>query len=398
MNIKTLVLLGLFSFTLKGQNTVFRVKNNYWSWEVSSKFESEEDPNKKFKIKFSKVNNGKYYVFNRLLYGNKSAKVLTYFKEFDVYVIREQYALKYLTFNEAFPKGGFYKDGNVKTIFGQKSERYSLDNDVLDFKIWIANGVQEPDNFVSFLNEVGILKNIPMNKKIIALSLQGLELDLSEIEMANEGKGGIASYLEDVLVSFIDKEKLVKKCLDSLPEKKDFATKDFDQNTPKTFQYKITQNGTYEDGFYKKTKNFNAVIYSSSDGKSILHVTPESDEINYNATLIDYDLKKMTYCKLKDEKLTIISSEELINTKECDLSALKFISKSENGNFYFSSKQSQFYLIKYEIDEKNFPLLTNWNLKNGFIKSYIAFDKDLNKQTVNRSLEAGTYTFNFIKE
>ncbi|WP_298139647.1 hypothetical protein [Flavobacterium sp.] len=393
MKFKILLFFYFISFPTFGQNVIFKVDDK--DWEVSPKIVLQNDEDKKFKIKFSSLDNGKYFVINRLLYGNKTAKALAYFKEFDVYVVREAFDLKYYTFKEAFPKGGFYKDGTLKTIFGQKAERYSLDNDVLDIKIWITDGVQVANQFVDFLKNMGLLRNIPNNKKIVALSIHGLELELSDLKISNE-KGRIALNLEDFLVTFKEKEDAIRNCLNALPKVNDSIIPEFENKTTKTFPYKITQNGQYFDYYYKKTENFTTTSYSSEDGTLQLFLFSKSNENGSNAQFFDYNLKKVYYCDLVDDHLKVLSSRT-IRISECDENQLKLLSSSNNSNFYYEGSSSKFHLIKYELDEKNYPKLSNWNFKNGFIKSYTTLDKYLNQQTVTRTLEKGTFTFNFSK-
>lgn len=393
MKFKILLFFYFISFSAFSQNVIFKVDDK--NWEVSSKILLQNDENKKFKIKFSSLDDGKYFVINRLLYGNKTAKVMAYFKEFDVYVVREAFDLKYYTFKEAFPKGGFYKDGALKTIFGQKAERYSLDNDVLDFKIWITDGIQVEDKFVSYLKDMGLLRNIPNNKNIIALSIQGLELELSDLKISTE-KGRVASNLEDILVSFKEKEDAISDCLEALPKINDSIILGFETKISKSFFYKITQNGVYVDRFDKKTQNFTTTSYSSEDGTLQLHLFSKFNENGSNAQFYDYNLKKVYYCKFVDNEVTVLTSQT-IKINECDANQLKLLSLSDNSNFYYKGSSSKFNLIKYELDEKNYPKFTNWNFKNGFIKSRHSLDKYLNQETVTRTLEKGTFTFNFSK-
>jgi len=393
MKFKILLLFCFIQFSAYSQTVIFRVDDK--DWEVSPKILLQNDEKKKFKIKFSSLDDGKYFVINRLLYGNKKAKVMAYFKEFDVYVVREAFDLKYYTFKEAFPKGGFYKDGALKTIFGQKAERYSLDNDVLDFKIWITDGVQVEDKFVNYLNDMGLLRNIPKNKNIIALSIQGLELELSDLKITTE-KGRTASNLEDILVSFKEKEDALNDCLKALPKTKDSIVSEFDTKVSKTFPYKITQNGTYTDRFEKKTQNFTTTFYSSDDGMLQLFVFEKSNENGVNAQFYDYGLKKVYYCAMSEDNLKVLSSKTTA-FGECDVNQPKLLSTSNDSNFYYKGGSSKFNLVKYELDEKNYPKLTNWNFKNGFIKSYTTLDKYLNQQIVTNTLEKGTFTFNFSK-
>jgi hypothetical protein len=393
MKIKILLLFYLICFSSYSQNVTFKIEDR--DWEVSPKIILQNDENKKFKIKFSSLDDGKYFVINRLLYGNRTAKAMAYFKEFDVYVVREAFDLKYYTFKEAFPKGGFYKDGALKTIFGQKAERYSLDNDVLDFKIWITDGLHVENKFVTYLKDMGLLRNIPNNKNIVALSIQGLELELSDLKITSE-KGRIASNLEDFLVTFKEKEDAIRDCLKALPKVKDSIIPEFETKITKTFPYKITQNGQHFDYYYKKTENFSSTYYSSEDGLILLYLYPESNENGSNAQLCDYNLKKIYDCRFVDNTITVLNSKA-IKIDECDNVQPKLLSSSNNSNFYYEGSSSKFNLIKYELDEKNYPKLSNWNFKNGLIKSYHSLDKNFNQVTVLHTLENGTFTFNFSK-
>lgn len=393
MRFKILLVLYFLTSASFSQNVIFKIEDR--DWEVSSKILLQNDENKKFKIKFSSLDNGNYFVINRLLYGNKAAKAMAYFKEFDLYVVREAFDLKYYTFKEAFPKGGFYKDGAFKTIFGQKAERYSLDNDVLDFKIWVTDGVPVEDKFVSYLKDMGLLRNIPNTKKIVALSMQGLELELSDLKTTLD-KGKVASNLEDILVSFKEKEDAVRACLDSLPKIKDSSISEFDTKIATTFPYKITQDGVYIDRFDKKTQNFTSTSYSSEDGTLLLYVYPEVNKNGVNAQFFNYNLKKVYDCRLEGSQLTVLQSKT-IRMSECDESQPKLLYTSNASSFYYDSSASKFNLVRYELDEKNYPKLTNWNFKNGFIKAYQTLDKYLNQQKVTRTLEKGTFTFQFSK-
>lgn len=393
MKFKILLLFCFICFSAFSQNVLFKVDDK--DWEVSSKIVMQNSKDKKFKIRFASLDNGNYFVINRLLYGNKIVKAMAYFKEFDVYVIREAFDLKYYTFKEAFPKGGFYRDGALKTIFDQKAERYSLDNDVLDFKIWIADGIQEPSEFITFLSNMGLLRNIPKTKKIIALAIEGLELELNDFKISQES-GRIASNLEDFLVTFKEREDALNDCLQALPKKKDTLFSELDAKFTKSFSYKITSKGTYINRYDKQTLNFTTTIYSSEDGNSQLFLFAEPNEKGINAKLYDYSKMKVYDCKLANDSLIVVEARELPKN-ECIETQFKLLSASDDSNFYFIGSQSKFNLIQYELDEKNYPTLTNRNFRNGFIKAYKALDNHLNQQTVTSVLEKGTFTFNFSK-
>jgi hypothetical protein len=429
---KFTILLFLYFFTnsLNCQNLFFKLNDNIYC----KNYKDYSPRDLGFRISFSSLDNGKYLTINDLIRSNKDAKTMAYIKEFDVYVVKKASGeLNYYNFKEAFPKGGFYKDGALKTIFGQKSERYTLDNDVLDFKIWVTKGVQEEHKFVDFLNKFGLLRNLPNNKKIIAFSILGMELDFTNLSEILDNSL-TSSMFRDFLDVFNERKDTI--CEDSI-----LLIKDSIYTKTITFPYKVEEISVHEEHQYKKKKVFNATFYSNLDGTLQLYIYSVFNNYNINAMLYDYNLMKVYECELIDNNVKIITTQQLYNNK-CNLRQPKFISKVENYNSYFLGKENEFYLVKYQMDEKkytnftnkydvsqsefqetlytpiryskgskmeflltkysfyrnDYPIFANWNNKNGFIKNYMILDKDLNQVAVTRTLEKGTFTFNFTKQ
>jgi hypothetical protein len=95
---------------------------------------------------------------------------------------------KYYTQEEFLRQGGFYEDGKTKTIYGKAAKRYSLFKPELDVHLWVSEGVQEKNSLCELLDYMGLLKNIPKGKAIIAVEYLGEENDLNEIKYYNDNR------------------------------------------------------------------------------------------------------------------------------------------------------------------------------------------------------------------
>ncbi|HLO72754.1 MAG TPA: hypothetical protein VK164_02355 [Flavobacterium sp.] len=360
---------------------------------LADESKSNNNDDKKIKIKFTSLDNGNYFVFNRLLQGNKTGKVLAYFKTFNTVVIRSQNKLSYLTFKEAFPKGGFYKTTISKTMFGQQATLYAFDNDALDIKLWVAPGVRTGAGFEGYLNDMGLLQNLPKNNTIIAVSILGIELDLANFK--EDTYSNVKSNLSDVLVSFKEPKDSVSSCV----EEKKQREKPFVANGEKIdllFNYKISSKISMKDSKGEMIFETNTLIYSNKDNSVSLQIF---DEPNPNGISFIYTNKKLGQ-KIEgthnNDKL-FMEKGKLIDFQNCYILKEKINAKKSNSTQLISGDEHEFKLYLIEKNDVDFPDFTNQILSNGFISKRITLTKELEMQEYISEIEIGTYKFNLEK-
>lgn len=389
-NIYSIFLLLSVSF-LYSQTKEYKVSFERLYLADESKTSNTNDS--KIKLKFSSLDNGNYFVFNRLLYGNKTGKVLAYFKKYNTVVIRSHYKLSYLTFKEAFPKGGFYKTSISKSIFGKQAILYAFDNDVLDIKLWVAPGSRTGTGFEGYLNEMGLLQNLPKNNTIIAVSILGIELDMDNFK--EETYKNFKSDLNDILVSFKEPKDSILSCLDKNNQKE----KPFNSNGEKitlSFDYKITSKISLEDSKGKILYDTNTLVYANKDNSISLQFfdEPNSDGISFVYT--NKKLGQIIEGTHNNDQL-FMEKGKLVDSQNCFILNEKINSKKSNVTEFIAGYEHEFKLFLIEKNDVDFPNFTNQITSNGFISKRITLNKELEKQEYISEIELGTYKFNLEK-
>lgn len=386
------VLALLFGRNLYGQNSVYKIKDidDYY---FSGLVDNNQYEGQKIKIRFASIDSGNYFIINKLLYQNITGKAMAYFKEFDLYVVRSQKDLSYYTFNEAFPKGGFYKDGLTKLYFGQLAERYSLDNDVLDMKLWVVNGQQTNNNLVKEFGAMGILKNIPTGKNIVAMSVRNIEFELNEY-VENKEKGSAKSYLEDVLVSFRDKEDGENDCKTKLYTQDTLSVTNYPLLGAKSFKYKISSQTRGYKNHRQEAYNYISNIYRNDDGSEILAIYHDEDSGDFHYFLYDNKNELVYELSLVDGKYGIKDVKKL-KYDNCDVNFnLKKLETGKPTKTFYYGKKGKFEIQQVEIDDKNYPEMKNINFPNGFLVRQVHLGQYLDKNTVEATIEKGSFNFN----
>jgi hypothetical protein len=360
---------------------------------LADESKSNNTNDSKIKLKFTSLDNGNYFVFNRLLYGNKTGKVLAYFKNYNTVVIRSQNKLSYLTFKEAFPKGGFYKTNISKPIFGQQAILYAFDNDVLDIKLWVAPGTRTDTGFEGYLNEMGLLQNLPKNNTIIAVSILGIELDMSNFKEETYKK--FKSDLNDILVSFKEPKDSILTCLEENKQKE----KPFSTNGEKialSFDYKITSKISLEDSKGKILYDTNTLVYANKDNSVSLQIFDEPNSEGISFIYTNKKLGQMIEGTHNNDQL-FMEKGKLIDFNNCFIMNEKIISKKSNITQSITGFEHEFKLFLMEKNNVDFPDFTNQITSNGFISKRITLSKDLEKQEYTSEIEFGTFKFNLEK-
>ena len=381
---------GLFLFFsgfISAQNKIYTVSTKHLFLADESKISNTADS--KIKLKFSSLDNGNYFVFNRLLYGNKTGKVLAYFKPFNAVVVRSQNKLSYFTFKEAFPKGGFYKTNTSKLMFGQQANLYSFDNDVIDVKLWVVPGVQSKSGFEGYLNEMGLLQNLPKNSTIIAVTILGVEFDISDFKVDEEKN--YKSNLNDILVSFKEPKDSLMTCLRET--KANEKALDISENKiALSFEYKITSKISAQDSKGKSIYETDILIYANKDNSITLQILDKSNTFVYTNRKLGQIIEG-TY---ENGKLTMTKGISF-DTKDCLRLNEKVIGKSLKTTKLIAGYDHEFGLFLLEKNSVDFPEFQNQITSNGFLSKRVYLNKDLEKQEYTSEIELGTFKFNLEK-
>ena len=360
---------------------------------LADESKSNNSDDSKIKINFSSLDNGNYFVFNRLLYGNKTGKVLAYFKAFNTVVIRSQHKLSYLTFKEAFPKGGFYKTTTSKSLFGQQATLYAFDNDVLDIKLWVAPGARTGTGFEGYLNAMGLLQNLPKGNTIIAVSILGIELDMSNFK--EDTYSNVKSNLSDVLVGFKEPKDSLLSCVDEKKQRE----KPFVANGEKIdllFNYKISSKISLKDSKGKMVFETNTLVYSNKDNSVSLQIFDEPNSEGISFIYSNKKLGQIIEGTHNNDKL-FMGNGKLIDFQDCYSLKEKINAKKSNITQLIAGDEYEFKLHLIEKNDVDFPDFTNQIISNGFVSKRITLTKDLEMQEYTSEIELGTYKFKLEK-
>lgn len=378
--------------------SIFYAQNKGYSIKVDRLYladESKSDNNhdSKIKLKFTSLDNGNYFVFNRLLYGNKTGKVLAYFKNFNTVVIRSQNKLSYFTFKEAFPKGGFYKTNITKPIFGQHAFLYAFDNDVIDIKLWVAPGNPTNTGFEGYLNEMGLLENLPKNNTIVAVSILGIELDMTNFK--EDLYNSVKSNLEDVLISFKEPKDALLECINKNHQNEETLIAN-GEKIDLQFDYKITSKISKKDSKGKVLYDTNAVVYANKDNSISLQLfdQPNSEGISfvYNNKNLNQEIEG-SY----NENQLFMMRGKLFDSQSCLILSEKLVSKKSNITQFIAGYEHEFGLFLIEKNVVDYPNFQNQTISKGFMSKRIYLNKDLEIQEYVSEIESGIFKFNLVK-
>jgi len=360
---------------------------------LADESKSSNDDNRKIKLKFTSLDNGKYFVFNRLLHGNKTGKVLAYFKPFNTVVIRSQDHLTYLTFKEAFPKGGFYKTNITKPMFGQPATLYSFDNDVVDIQLWVGTGTRTGSGFERYLNDMGLLQNLPANATIIAVSIMGIEVELSQFK--EDSYSNAKSNLNDILISFNEPKEALLDCIKESHQNETPLSSN-GEKLDIVFEYKITSKISQSDSKGKLLYEANTTLYANKDNSVTLQIfdRPNSDGISF--IYIDKNLNQEIEGSYDDKQL-YMQRGKLVSSQNCIFLKEKLLSKKSNVSQFIAGYEHEFGLFLIEKNTIDYPNFKNITTSNGLTLKRTFLNKDLEIQEYSSEIERGAYKFNLQK-
>ncbi|WP_445719206.1 hypothetical protein [Flavobacterium sp.] len=383
--------LFFFISQLYSQNIGYSLNVDHLFLADESK--SSNDDNRKIKLKFTSLDNGKYFVFNRLLYGNKTGKVLAYFKPFNTVVIRSQDHLTYMTFKEAFPKGGFYKTNITKPMFGQPTTLYSFDNDVVDIQLWVGTGARTGSGFERYLNDMGLLQNLPANAAIIAVSIMGIEVELSQFK--EDSYSNAKSNLNDILISFNEPKEALLECIKESHQNETPLSSN-GEKMDIVFEYKITSKISQTDSKGKLLYEANTTLYANKDNSVTLQIfeQPNTDGISF--IYINKNLNQEIEGSYNENQLYIERGKR-VDSQNCLFLKEKLLSKKSNVSQFMAGYEHEFGLFLIEKNTIDYPNFQNQTTSNGFISKRIYLNKDLEIQEYNSEVELGVYRFNLEK-
>lgn len=378
--------------------SIFYAQNKGYSIKVDRLYladESKSDNNheSKIKLKFASLDNGNYFVFNRLLYGNKTGKVLAYFKNFNTVVIRSQNKLSYLTFKEAFPKGGFYKTNITKPIFGQHAFLYAFDNDVIDIKLWVAPGNPTNTGFEGYLNEMGLLENLPKNNTIVAVSILGIELDMTNFK--EDSYSSVKSNLEDVLISFKEPKDALLECINKNHQNEETLIAN-GEKIDLQFDYKITSNISKKDSKGKVLYDTNTIVYANKDNSISLQLFDQPNSEGISFVYSNKNLNQEIEGSYNGGQL-FMERGKILDSQSCLILNEKLVSKKSNITQFIAGYEHEFGLFLIEKNVVDFPNFQNQTISKGFMSKRIYLNKDLEIQEYVSEIESGIFKFNLLK-
>lgn len=388
----------ILSFLLYFCFSLFYAQNKGYSLNVDRLYLADESKSNnnhdsKIKLKFTSLDNGNYFVFNRLLYGNKTGKVLAYFKNFNTVVIRSQNKLSYLTFKEAFPKGGFYKTNITKPIFGQHALLYAFDNDVIDIKLWVAPGNPTNTGFEGYLNEMGLLENLPKNSTIVAVSILGIELDMTNFK--EDLYNSVKSNLEDVLISFKEPKEALLECINKNHQNEETLIAN-GEKIDLQFDYKITSKIYQKDSKGKVLYDTNTVVYANKDNSISLQLFDQPNSEGISFVYSNKNLNQEIEGSYNENQLFMMRGK-LFDSQSCLILSEKLVSKKSNITQFMAGYEHEFGLFLIEKNVVDYPNFQNQTISKGFMSKRIYLNKDLEIQEYVSEIESGIFKFNLVK-
>ena len=360
---------------------------------LADESKSNNSNDSKIKLKFTSLDNGNYFVFNRLQQGNKTGKVLAYFKTYNAVVIRSQNKLTYLTFKEAFPKGGFYKTNTSKPIFGQQATLYAFDNEVLDIKLWVAPGTRTNTGFEGYLNDMGLLENIPKNSAIVAVSILGIELDMHNFK--EDSYSSAKSNLNDILVGFKEPKDSLISCLNTSSQNEKTLTAN-GEKIDLSFEYKITSKISQKDSKGKALYDTNTVVYANKDNSISLQIFDQPNSEGISFVYINKNLNQEIEGSYNEDQL-FMEKGKVIDSQNCLVLNEKIISKKSNITQFIAGYEHEFGLFLIEKNTIDYPNFQNQTTSKGFMSKRIYLNKDLETQEYISEIELGNFKFNLVK-
>ena len=383
--------LFFFISQLYSQNIGYSLNVDHLFLADESK--SSNDDNRKIKLKFTSLDNGKYFVFNRLLHGNKTGKVLAYFKPFNTVVIRSQDHLTYLTFKEAFPKGGFYKTNITKPMFGQPATLYSFDNDVVDIQLWVGTGTRTESGFERYLNDMGLLQNLPANTAIFAVSIMGIEVELSQFK--EDSYSNAKSNLNDILISFNEPKEALLECIKESHQNETPLSSN-GEKIDLQFDYKITSKIYQKDSKGKVLYDTNTVVYANKDNSISLQLFDQPNSEGISFVYSNKNLNQEIEGSYNGDQL-YMEKGKLLDSQSCLILNEKLVSKKSNITQFMAGYEHEFGLFLIEKNVVDYPNFQNQTISKGFMSKRIYLNKDLEIQEYVSEIESGIFKFNLVK-
>lgn len=347
----------------------------------------KRDQDYKMKFQFNNYEN-KFYVMNRLLFDNKTAKSLLYIKFLNIYAVSNRRQVDFYGINELFPKKGFYKTGITKNFLGEKAEEYDLDNDISPIKLWFADGIQTENEMYSYLKSLNVLEKIPKNKKLVGVSLQDIDFDNSTA--GKQKKSFVKSSLENFVWSSGSSE--YRKCMKNFEENRKLDLESLSIPKEKNFTYEISEK--------YKGKEVNGEQFEFSDDiRSTFIRTFYDRKTNENkAYYYDYSNNSVLIGNLKDD--TFFYSEAYKINDDCKGSEYKKIEENDDHVLILKyPKTGKYELVVYEIQKKNAPKFLYDELKTtGFLKSIKSLNSELDEYSFNAEFKKSNTKIIFEKK
>jgi len=383
MKTKAFLFLMISNFALAQSFEVFypNTENMYFV-DVS-----KNDQDYKMKFQFNNYEN-KFYVMNRLLFDNKTAKSLLYIKFLNIYAVSNRRQVNFYGFGELFPKKGFYKTGNTKNFLGEKAEEYNFDSDISPIKLWFADGTQAENEMYGYLKDLNVLQNIHKNKKLVGVSLHDIIFDNSTA--GKKEKSFMKSSLENFIWNGGNSE--YSKCMKNFEENRKLDLALVSIPKEKKFTYEISEKYTGKEftreysGFSDDTRT--TFIRSFTDKK-----TNENKAYYYdqpNNSVLTGSLKEGTFYYTGAYRFN----------DECKGSDYKKIEENEDHILILRYPTTGKYeLVVYEIQKKNAPKFFYDDLKaTGFLKSIKSLNSHLDEYSSTADVKKSNTQIIFEKK
>lgn len=314
---------------------------------------------------------------------------------------------RYYSLDASDEKGSFAKDGTTKIMYGKPAERYSLFSPLLDVHLWVSQGDRKESILSEVLDNLGLLKNIPQGKTIVAVEYNGIENDLGEIKYFNDNRR-TKSYLYPILNPKRE-DTATTNCYERSMGNEKLDIQDL-RDTLVTFMFKTTSVTTYFDGDGDHLETQTSTQYFNENDDEMLNISKmtNQDGVDYNAYYTRQFNGQYIFGEVKGDRF-IIKKAETMHYNLCDaLYPLKpaGIDTLKDGSIihhYLRFYKNKFSILKYSYDIS--PAYRNVennaiikDLPNGIIREarriYASMDAYVNKL---ESIETGKFTFKLEK-
>ncbi len=342
-----------------------------------------------FKIAFTSINNGEFFVFNRLGYDNKTATTMLYCAQYNLYITSNGRKLQYHTFMQAFPKGGFYKTNKTKLFRGKKVESYVLDNPVLKMQLWVADDIGANTNFINELKSLGILKNIPPNKKIVAFNIMGLEFEPDEIVSEKKETRRIKRLLEAFLIKNHAYDKYIQNCQTNTLSnniKVPLTTTTLKTEATQTFIGQVIDKNDNKillmdtGSTYVDTSN-SITIYQNRNSES-LYGSARINDVFFNGLM------------QKDS----LYYQNVVTDFDCDTAFHYQLYKKEGNLYTYLFYNTEQFLIGKIVIDISYPTLKNKKYANGLVLEQYYINEDFEEIRIRKTIKKENHLFYLIKK